>query len=317
MPSATLTGASGPLLCADLPPLEVGKGRKVHIQDLVALCRSAAVAILDVYTRPEEEWELEHKEGHEPLTKADLDANAILTDGLRRLCPDCLLVSEESTLASYEDRQAAEFVWLVDPLDGTKEFLKRSGEFTINLGLCRYGDPVFGIVAVPVEDRIYLGGVVVGGAWEMEGSNQTLTPMRCSTFKWADKGLRVTASSSHNSPGTRAFAARLNEPKLIRAGSSLKFVRLARGDAEVYPRFALCSEWDTCAPHALLRAAGGEIWRWSDAANGGPQGPLEYNKPSLLSPFFVAVARLQDGEDTAPPAAPSSYQKTIAEANGC
>lgn len=142
----------------------------------------------------------------------------ILMDGLRKLCPDCLVVSEESTHAAHELRCSAEFVWLVDPLDGTKEFLKRSGEFAVNLGLCHRGTPIFGIVASPVEDTIYLGGTALGGAWKLQANDQKLVGIRCNTFRWNDAGLKVTASSSHNSPETKAFISRLQEPSLIRAG---------------------------------------------------------------------------------------------------
>ncbi|KAL8450609.1 hypothetical protein Emed_002481 [Eimeria media] len=294
-------GGGAPQLCSDLPLLELENGRKIQVTQLVDLCREACAAILEVYRQPEEEWKLQHKEGLEPLTKADLDSNKILMAGLRKLCPDSLLVSEESTHASAEARQSSECVWLIDPLDGTKEFLKRSGEFAVNLGLCRRGAPVFGLVGAPTEDDIYLGGPSLGGAWVLRKGGQHLTPLHCRCFRWTEQGLKVTASSSHNSPETKQFVGRLNEPILIKAGSALKFMRLASGEADVYPRFALCSEWDTCAPHAILRAAGGEIYRWEDAAQGGPLGPLQYNKTNLLSPFFVAVGRLAEGEQGAPP----------------
>lgn len=209
---------SGARLCSELPAVDVGNGRKVEVWDFVVLCRKASAAILEVYRQPEAEWELEHKGGNEPLTKADLKSNQILIEGLRTLCPDCLLVSEESAHASHDERCSAEFVWLVDPLDGTKEFLKRSGEFAVNLGLCHRGIPVFGIVASPVEDTVYIGGVVLGGAWKLQGDNQELIGMQCNTFRWSDPGLRVTASSSHSSPDTKAFISRLQRPRLIKAG---------------------------------------------------------------------------------------------------
>ncbi|KAL8437229.1 hypothetical protein Efla_006590 [Eimeria flavescens] len=341
----------GPQLCSELPPIEVGNGKKIKVTDLVALCREACAAILEVYRQPEEEWKLQHKDGVEPLTKADLDSNKesyedfiiqkkenafnccfpssspllllwlhvftdltqlgrppqrllflnVLLDGLQVLCPDCLVVSEESPHASHAERRSAEFVWLVDPLDGTKEFLKRSGDFAVNLGLCRDGLPVFGIVAAPTQDLLFLGGPLLGGAWKMEGSSQRLSSICCREFRWSDAGLRVTASSSHNSPATQQFIARLIRPNLVKAGSSLKFIKVAAGEADLYARFAPCSEWDTCAPHAILLAAGGEILKWEDAGAGGPLGPLEYNKASLLSPFFVAVGRLAEGEEKAPP----------------
>lgn len=139
-------------------------------------------------------------------------------EGLGTLCPDCLLVSEESVHASHDRRCSAEFVWLVDPLDGTKEFLKRSGEFAVNLGLCHRGIPVFGIVASPVEDTVYIGGVALGGTWKLRGNSQELIRMQCNTFRWSDQGLRVIMSSSHDSPDTRAFVSRLQQPSLVKAG---------------------------------------------------------------------------------------------------
>lgn len=290
-----------PLTCSDLPPVEAGDGRKVDVSDLIHLCRRACNAILEVYTQPEEEWQVEHKGGTEPLTKADLQSNRVLLGGLRDLCPGCLLVSEESTHASAAARAAAEFVWLVDPLDGTKEFIKRNGEFCVNMGLCFRGAPVLGIVGAPVSGAMYVGGEALGGAWELQKEGDRLLPLSCRVFSWGDTGLKVTASSSHSSPDTCAFLARLKQPQMQQIGSALKFLRLACGEAHIYPRFAPCSEWDTCAAHAILRAAGGEIYRWEDAAKGGPLGPLQYNKPSLLNPSFVAVAKLAAGEDECPP----------------
>lgn len=305
---------AGPRLCSELPPIEVGNGEKVKVGDIVALVKKACEAVLEVYRQPEGEWNLQHKDGYEPLTKADLDSNKILLEGLESLCPSCLLVSEESAHASHAQRSSADFVWLVDPLDGTKEFLKRSGEFAVNVGLCRRGIPIFGVVGSPVEGLIYLGGEVLRGAWRLQGNSELLYSIKCKIFKWNDLGLKVITSSSHNSTDTKKFIARLQQPSLVKAGSSLKFLRVASGDADIYPRFALCSEWDTCAPHAILRAAGGEVFLWEGAATGGPQGPLKYNKPSLLSPFFVAVGTLAEGEAEAPPHAPVRTQ--IEESTG-
>ncbi|KAL8434596.1 hypothetical protein ACSSS7_003071 [Eimeria intestinalis] len=291
----------GPRFCSELPPLLMEEGREVRVTQLVDLCREACAAILEVYRQPEEEWKLQHKEGLEPLTKADLESNRILMSGLRSLCPDSLLVSEESPHASPDARRSSEFVWLIDPLDGTKEFLKRTGEFAVNVGLCRWGAPVFGMVGAPLVGDIFVGGPSLGGAWIIRDGSMQLEPIHCRSFRWRDVGLRVTASSSHNSAETKHFIARLRSPTLIKAGSALKFVRLASGEADIYPRFTPCSEWDTCAPHAILRAAGGDIYRWEDASHGGPLGPLVYNKPNLLTPFFVAVGHLAEGEHDAPP----------------
>lgn len=142
----------------------------------------------------------------------------MLLGGLRDLCPGCLLVSEESTHASAAARAAAEFVWLVDPLDGTKEFIKRNGEFCVNMGLCFRGAPVLGIVGAPVSGAMYVGGEALGGAWELQKEGDRLLPLSCRVFSWGDTGLKVTASSSHSSPDTCAFLARLKQPQMQQIG---------------------------------------------------------------------------------------------------
>ncbi|NDK38215.1 3'(2'),5'-bisphosphate nucleotidase [Pseudoxanthomonas gei] len=242
---------------------------------VIAIAREAAAAILEVY---EHAFEVERKSDASPLTAADLAAHHIIVEGLQRLTPEWPVLSEESATVPWEVRRHWTRYWLVDPLDGTREFVKRNGEFTVNIALIDDGASVFGVVLAPV------GGVVWHGvrgqdAYRREGETDVLLRTR----RPATGALRVAASRSHRDARTEALLARIGETETIGLGSSLKFCRIAEGGMDVYPRFGPTSEWDTAAAQCVLEAAGGAVI--------APDGrAFRYNqRPTLLNGDFLAL----------------------------
>lgn len=236
---------------------------------LAALCAEAGRAILDVYDA--EAFEVRAKDDRSPVTDADERAEAILHDGLGRLFPGVAVIAEEAVSRDGAPRTAPGTFLLVDPLDGTREFLKRNGEFTVNVGLIADGAPVLGCVHAPALGGFWIG--VVGG-----GAQKATTAIRgtpgdgdfapVSVRAARSDALCAVASRSHADPETEAFLARLQVAERRSAGSSLKFCLIAEGAADVYPRFGPTMEWDTAAGHAVLAAAGGRVTRPDGGAFG-------------------------------------------------
>ena len=217
------------------------------------------------------------KEDKSPVTEADLAAHRVLAYQLAPLLPNCLVVSEED-LASQVYRQDKGRFWLIDPLDGTKEFIARNGEFTVNIALIEDGRSVLGVVYAPAIDELFWGGAGLG-AWRC-ACGETAT-IKVSSANASD-ACRVVASKSHLNEITQSFIDRLGAVSVIQAGSSLKFCRIAEGKADIYPRLAPTHDWDTAAGHALVKAAGGRV----SAPDGGG---LVYGSPELLLPAFIAA----------------------------
>lgn len=215
------------------------------------------------------------KSDDSPLTLADQLAHAVICEGLRRLTPDIPVVSEEDA-DSWRWRTPTGMFWLVDPLDGTKEFLGKNGEFTVNIALVSDGEPVWGVVYAPVLNQMYWGGRNEG-AYLKEGTNT-------SALRVADNSgpYRVVASKSHLSPETLAFIQGLDVAHWVQVGSSLKFCLIASGQAHVYPRLSPTCEWDTAAAQAVVEGAGGVV---HDLAG----SRLRYGKTDVLNPHFVAA----------------------------
>jgi 3'(2'), 5'-bisphosphate nucleotidase len=252
---------------------------------VLVIAREAGAAIMTVYAELQhkgagaEELGLTHKTDGSPLTRADLAAHRIIAHGLAALTPAVPVVSEEDSGSMQFRLPAGEF-WLVDPLDGTKEFLAQNGEFTVNIALVRDGRALFGAILAPVFARAYWGGVGLGASREIDGRTQAI---RVAPPPMPGRPLRVLASKSHMNAETEAYIARLGACELVRAGSSLKFCRLAEGNADIYPRMGPTCEWDTAAAQAIVEAAGGYVAR--------PDGtPLRYGKPEVLNPHFVATS---------------------------
>jgi 3'(2'), 5'-bisphosphate nucleotidase len=257
-----------------------------------ALCEAVAEitadagrAILEIY---EGEFEVTHKADRSPLTEADLASHRVIRDALARLTPDIPLLSEESAEVDFDTRSQWTEYWLVDPLDGTKEFVNRNGEFTVNIALIRGHDPVLGVVHAPVSGVTYTG-VVGSGATRRSArgvDEPAHAPMHVPIHvqvPCADP-VRIVGSRSHANPALARYLEPLGEYQLVSMGSSLKFCLLAEGKADFYPRLGPTSEWDTAAAHAVLLAAGGRIVTLDGR-------PLQYNlKVSFLNPEFLAIA---------------------------
>ena len=250
---------------------------------LETLIRDAGVAIMAVYQSPDA-ISVETKADDSPLTAADRAAHGVIAAGLARLTPEIPLLSEESTLPAFAERQQWTRYWLVDPLDGTKEFISRNGEFTVNIALIDRGEPVLGLVYVPVTGVLY-GGVHGQGAWRQDESGRH--PIRTRTLT-PGKQVTVVASRRHGGELLAPLLARVERQfaavECVSVGSSLKLSMLAEGAADWYPRLAPTSEWDTAAAQAILEAAGGVVVDEQFR-------PLRYNtRDSVLNPFFHALA---------------------------
>ncbi len=242
--------------------------------DLMPVVARAAEAIMRVYGA---EFAVERKDDNSPLTLADLESQRVIVDALSRLTPGVPVLSEESAQAPWAERRGWHELWVVDPLDGTREFIKRNGEFTINIALVRDHEPLLGIVAAPAQQIVYWGANGIGAFRQRPG--EAGTPIRVST---PQNPIRIVGSRSHNSPQTDAWCAALYPSTVFGIGSSLKFCRIAEGSADLYPRFGPTSEWDTAAGQALLEAAGGHVTRLDGHR-------LRYNcRESVLNGDFVA-----------------------------
>ena len=245
---------------------------------LLDIARSASEQIMRIYTT---DFAVDVKADQSPVTEADLAAHRVIASDLKRITPDIPLLSEESADIPYAERRRWESYWLVDPLDGTKEFISKNGDFTINIALIQGGRPIVGVVHVPATGMSYYGCVGVG-AFRRDVDGQA-SPIKVRRLI-PDKPVKVVASRSHRGELLDGYLAKLGPHETVSRGSSLKFCLVAEGTADVYPRLGPTSEWDTAAGHAVLLAAGGQVVSVEGAA-------LTYNaKESLLNPHFIAYA---------------------------
>lgn len=252
------------------------------IEKAVPIARQAAAAIRQIYEQTvlANQPQFVSKSDQSPLTAADLAAHQIIDEGLRTATPEFEVVSEEAAQGHGQDRQQATF-WLVDPLDGTREFLAGNDEFTVNIAFIEAGRPIFGVVCLPVSGVCYWGGAGLGAVM-MSPHSTSLSALSVSPK--SAKPLRVVASRSHLNEDTQAMIKRLGEVSLVQAGSSLKFCRIAEGQADFYPRLSPTCEWDTAAAQAVLEGAGGYVFDLQGRA-------LQYGKRDVLNPSFVASHR--------------------------
>ena len=273
---------------------------------IVEIVEIASQIILQIYLNDElflnMNMTIENKvgeSGNSPLTIADKKANDFICQELRGLYPDIPIISEENKNDDWEVRRKYTWVWLVDPLDGTKEFIKRNGEFTVNIGLVYMGEPVAGFVGVPAQGLIYWGGLggEGTGAWKKEigESSKTVNLIEENVLRKKGVVTRIVASRSHMDQKTEEFIQKNYidngvKVELLNVGSSLKILWIAENRADVYPRLAPTMEWDTCAADAILRACGGKLVIY----NGENKAEeLVYNKKDLLNPFFVGKLKTQ------------------------
>jgi len=243
---------------------------------VAAIARRAGREILEIYASGE--LASTAKADASPLTAADLRAHRLILESLHELTPEVPVLSEEAVHTRFAQRSQWRRYWLVDPLDGTREFLSRNGEFTVNIALIEGHAPALGVVHVPVTDMSYRGLPGVGAWRERAGARAEEIHVAAR----AGGPVRVVGSRSHRGDSLDAFLARVGPHELLPVGSSLKFCMVAEGAADVYPRLGPTSEWDTAAAHAVVTGAGGTVSRLDGE-------PLRYNtREELLNPFFVA-----------------------------
>lgn len=287
------------------------------VTELLTIARDAGKAILDVYAR---DFEVDYKGDDSPLTQADRDAHRTISQGLHNLDRPNLtglpVISEEGQIPGASERRTWESYWLIDPLDGTKEFVKKNGEFTVNIALMRRisaddevsWEPMFGLVYAPVLDEAYVGWQDERGsqAYYVEHLSQCDFSSGQSPDSWwlsarpimaqavlpgEGEAIIAVASRSHSNEATEQFISRLSaDGRKVQAqnyGSSLKLCKVASGEAHVYPRFAPTMEWDTAAADGVCRAAGAQVL---NAASGRP---LQYNKTDLLNPYFLVTGIIE------------------------
>lgn len=250
-----------------------------HLQQVISIAREAGAAIMQVYRG---EIEVTRKDDNSPLTLADIEAHNIIVSGLAKLPPELPILSEESASVPYSTRSAWRRYWLVDPLDGTREFIKRNGEFTVNIALIEDGKPILGVVFAPDKDVLYFAADGYGAFKQEDGKPVEEIHSRALDLS----RLVVAGSRSHSDARTQAFLANIERnhlpPGLISMGSSLKICLVAEGKADVYPRLGLTSEWDTAAAQCVLEQAGGSLVDLQGTS-------FRYNsKDSLLNPEFFA-----------------------------
>lgn len=253
-----------------------------YLQEVIAIAKAAGKAIMQVYLT---DFSVVKKEDNSPLTQADLAAHHTIVEALSRLTSNIPIISEESVATAYDIRKQWKQYWLIDPLDGTREFVKRNGEFTVNIALINEHKPVLGVVYAPVSEVLYFAASGKG-AYKQTQSN----PPQLIHTKTLDLQHPIVAGSrSHSDQRMQNFMHNLENslgvaPELISMGSSLKICLVAEGLADVYPRLGPTSEWDTAAAHCILQEAGGDIVDEADLT-------LLYNtKESLLNPFFFAAS---------------------------
>jgi 3'(2'), 5'-bisphosphate nucleotidase len=246
------------------------------LEPVRALAAEASNRILEIYSTA---FNVTAKDDNSPLTAADLASHRTIVAGLRALTPDIPVLSEESATIPFTKRTQWRRYWLVDPLDGTKEFVKRNGEFTVNIALIENHEPVLGVVRVPVTGLCYFAARHYGAFREEPG--RPPQPIKVKLLE-PNQPVRVVGSKSHGGAGLQKFVTALGPHQLVTIGSSLKLCQVAEGAADVYPRMGPTSEWDTAAAQAIVEVAGGHV---VSAETGRP---LHYNtRDSLLNPYFI------------------------------
>lgn len=248
------------------------------ISTIIDIAEKAGEKILNIYRQ---DFSVEIKNDQSPLTLADKEANALIVENLKKLDNSIPIISEENKLTDYEIRQTWIKCWIVDPLDGTKEFIKKNGEFTVNIALVENGIPIAGVVHVPAQGITYFAEL---GKGSFKKENQQITPLHIRPI--AEDGiLKIVGSRSHQTPELLEYVeqqkGKFEKVDFVAAGSSLKFCLIAEGKADVYPRLGPTMEWDTCAGQIVATEAGAVVLRRDN------QQPLLYNRENLLNPYFI------------------------------
>jgi len=257
---------------------------QINIEEIIKIAQEAGAATMEIYQK---DFAVEYKDDQSPLTEADIKANAIICEALTKLYPTLPILSEENKAIAYSERKDWEYYWCIDPIDGTKEFIKKNDEFTINIALIEKNTPVLGVVYAPALGELYYAKKGEG-AFKMMMDDKCLMldvgklPLETSNIK---NSITIVASKSHLSAQTQEFidnlTSNIQHPTLISKGSSLKLCMIATGEADIYPRLAPTMEWDTAAADAIVREAGKMSYQFES------ETPLVYNKENLLNPWFV------------------------------
>ncbi len=278
----------------------------INIKEIITIAKSAGDAIMEIYNQ---DFQVEYKDDNSPLTAADLKSNDIITNGLQSLFSEpgtrnpepvsIPILSEEGKEIPYEVRKHWEYFWLIDPIDGTKEFIKKNGEFTVNIALIHKDTPVLGVVYAPALGDMYYAKkgsgawkAPVDGQWSMvNGKKERLPIVAEHGTRNTEHELVVVASKSHLSKETEDFIDALStidyRLSTISKGSSLKLVMVAEGSADIYPRLAPTMEWDTAAADAIVRESGKMTYQYDQTQTPNDYMPLKYNKENLLNPWFI------------------------------
>ena len=244
---------------------------KIELSEIEKIALDAGNTIMEIYKR---DFSIEYKDDKSPLTEADLASNEVIMQGLEKY--GIPVLSEEGKSIAYDERKAWEYYWCIDPIDGTKEFIKKNGEFTVNIALIHHDTPILGVVYAPALNDMYAAKKGQGAF-----KNGEKLPLR--TNPDLSEKMSVVASKSHLSEETQAFIDALDAKEIVQVskGSSLKLCMVAEGEADIYPRLAPTMEWDTAAADAVVREAGKMTYQFENEA------PVVYNKENLLNPWFV------------------------------
>jgi len=247
--------------------------KHIDLESIVSIAKDAGEAIMEIYQK---DFEIEYKDNNSPLTEADLKANDIICKALKKSYPNIPIISEENKQIDYEIRKKWIYYWCIDPIDGTKEFIKKNDEFTVNIALIYKSEPVLGVVYAPAINEIYK-------AKKGKGAFKNTKKLPSKTNQHPKEKLFVVASKSHLSKETQRYIDTLKTRKIeqINKGSSLKLCMVATGEADIYPRLAPTMEWDTAAADAIVREAGKMTYQFEN------NQPLVYNKQNLLNPWFI------------------------------
>ena len=260
---------------------------KINLSDIETIAKEAGKIIMEIYQR---DFKIDYKDDKSPLTEADTKSNEVICEALEKLYPEIPMLSEENKEVLFEERKEWEYYWCIDPIDGTKEFIKKNDEFTVNIALIHNDTPVLGVVYAPAIEKMYIskkdeGAYLNGKKLPLAKTKETFT---------------VVASKSHLSTETQTFIAdlKVKHPDLQAdsKGSSLKLCMVAEGSADIYPRIAPTMEWDTAAAHAIVLEAGKNVYQYDENVTAlkylevnDALKPMVYNKENLLNSYFVVV----------------------------
>jgi 3'(2'), 5'-bisphosphate nucleotidase len=242
---------------------------------VISISKDAGKEILNIYNKAD--LGVTYKDDNSPLTLADKASNNIIEKLLNKITPDIPILSEEGKNIDFSSREKWTMFWLIDPLDGTKEFIKRNGEFTVNIALISNGTPILGVVYAPVLDTTWYG-IIDKGSYKLSNNKPA---MKINVIKPDNKVKVVTSRSHANNPKLESFLKNYPNYELVKMGSSIKICLVADGSAHIYPRLGPTMEWDTAAAHAVVKYAGGNIYNMDN------ESELVYNKSNLLNPQFL------------------------------